>query len=219
MVVLESAETVHSMCSQATSTACTDASETDSARLITLSARSQVSLTRYMQDLRKYLQLHPATDLNSLSLTLATRRSTFPWRSSLVTSNIETLTEALTSGELNVTRVVPKSCNILVFTGQGAQYHKMGHALLATESAFSDSICRSEQILKDFGVSWSLMKELSRPEKETQLNNSKFGQPASTAVQLGLVELLRSWNLRPAAVVGHSSGEMAAAFAAGVVSQ
>lgn len=219
MVVLESAEVNQSSCSQAASTVCTDTTETDSHRLITFSARSEVSLTQFMQDLRKYLQLRPSTNLDSISLTLATRRSLFSWRSSLITSSVKTLTETLKSGELNITRVVQKPCNILVFTGQGAQYHQMGHSLLATESAFSDSIGRSEQMLKELGVSWSLTKELSRSEEETQLNKSKFGQPASTAVQLGLVELLRSWNIRPAAVVGHSSGEIAAAFAAGVVSQ
>ena len=59
---------------------------------------------------------------------------------------------------------------------------------------------------------------MSRDDSSTRLNDSKFGQPVSTAVQVALVDLLHSWNIHTAAVIGHSSGEIAAAYAAGAIS-
>ncbi|KAJ4396389.1 hypothetical protein N0V93_000608 [Gnomoniopsis smithogilvyi] len=219
MIVLESAESVQSSHGQAASEDCTQIFRTESPRLVALSAKSQVSLMEAVRDLQEYLQLHPSTNLNSLSLTLASRRSTFPWRYSVVVPDVDTLGRTLRSGELTYTRVPSRSCNVFVFTGQGAQYHQMGYHLLSAKSAFSESMNRSDRMLRDLGASWSLIEELSRSEKDTRLNNSIYGQPASTAVQLGLVELLQSWNVRASAVIGHSSGEIAAAFAAGILSQ
>ena len=65
---------------------------------------------------------------------------------------------------------------------------------------------------------WSIMEELTRPEEESYLQKAEFSQPLCTALQLGLIDLLDSWELKPIAVVGHSSGEIAAAYAAGYLS-
>lgn len=61
--------------------------------------------------------------------------------------------------------------------------------------------------------------EYLKNETESSINDPKFSQPICTALQVALVELLSSWSLHPKAVVGHSSGEIAAAFAAGAISQ
>jgi acyl transferase domain-containing protein/NADPH:quinone reductase-like Zn-dependent oxidoreductase len=61
-------------------------------------------------------------------------------------------------------------------------------------------------------------EELQRDEKTSRLTEPEFSQPACTALQIALVVLLRYWNIRPAAVIGHSSGEIAAAFCAGILS-
>lgn len=61
-------------------------------------------------------------------------------------------------------------------------------------------------------------EELDRPESESRVNDAEISQPACTAVQLALVSLLKSWGVAPATVTGHSSGEIAAAFAAGLIS-
>lgn len=51
----------------------------------------------------------------------------------------------------------------------------------------------------------------------SQIGKAEFSQPLCTAIQIVVVKLLRSWGIRPAAVVGHSSGEMAAAYACGAI--
>ncbi|KAL8910653.1 MAG: hypothetical protein Q9171_004069 [Xanthocarpia ochracea] len=63
------------------------------------------------------------------------------------------------------------------------------------------------------GCNWSLIEELSRAKDSSLLRNAYLAQPSCTAVQLALVDLLDSWNIRPDSVVGHSSGEIAAAYA------
>lgn len=57
----------------------------------------------------------------------------------------------------------------------------------------------------------TIIAELLRPEASSRINQAEFSQPLSTAIQLALVDLLRSLNLEPSVVLGHSSGEIAAA--------
>lgn len=58
-----------------------------------------------------------------------------------------------------------------------------------------------------------LPDELRQPQESSRLGEAELSQPVCTAVQVALVNLLRTWNVSPAAVVGHSSGEIAAAYA------
>jgi NADPH:quinone reductase-like Zn-dependent oxidoreductase/ubiquinone/menaquinone biosynthesis C-methylase UbiE len=63
-----------------------------------------------------------------------------------------------------------------------------------------------------------MAEQLDRPAPESRINDAEISQPACTAIQLALVVLLKSWGVTPTTVTGHSSGEIAAAFAAGLVS-
>lgn len=80
------------------------------------------------------------------------------------------------------------------------------------------TIIAAERFLSDLGATWSLTEELDKHEHGSRISDAELSQPACTAVQLALVVLLRSWDVIPAVVLGHSSGEIAAAFAAGLVS-
>ena len=66
--------------------------------------------------------------------------------------------------------------------------------------------------------SWSIVEELGKANEETNIFKAEYSQPLCTALQIGLVVLLDCWGLKPHAVVGHSSGEIAAAYAAGLIS-
>ncbi|UKZ74669.1 Type I Iterative PKS [Trichoderma virens FT-333] len=190
-------------------------------RLFPLSATSEHSLREAANDLTAYLKRRKDIRLDDLSHTLTGRRSQFQWRSSIVAEDVDSLIQSLSAKDLARSKVPNKVANAFVFTGQGAQWATMGHDLLqsAEDSAFARSISVSEELLKKFGAQWSLVEELSRDAASSRLNDSTYGQPASTAVQIALVDLLKSWNVLPAAVVGHSSGEIAAAYAAGAISQ
>lgn len=93
----------------------------------------------------------------------------------------------------------------------------MGSQLLATYPVFAESMERSENYLTHLGAYWQLLAELGKSDETSRINDATLSQPCSTAIQIALVDLLRSWGIRPAMVCGHSSGEIAAAYAAGVL--
>jgi acyl transferase domain-containing protein len=105
-----------------------------------------------------------------------------------------------------------------VFTGQGAQWHGMGRELLF-EAAFRESFRRSQSYLEELGCSWSLIGRLTDQKYQSSIQEAQFSQTLTTAVQIALVDLFASLGTEPNVVVGHSSGEIAAAYAAGHISQ
>jgi acyl transferase domain-containing protein len=83
---------------------------------------------------------------------------------------------------------------------------------------FKGSVVAADHYLKhELGCSWSALEELSHKEPASHLNLARFSQPLSTILQVALVELLKSWGIEPVAVIGHSSGEIAAAMFAGAI--
>src|SRR6185369_5125139 len=110
-----------------------------------------------------------------------------------------------------------------VFSGHGSQWWGMAQRLLAEEPRFREVIERCDEPLRPF-VAWSLVWELSAGEHESRVDaNSdrsslEVAQVALFAFQVALAELWRSWGVQPAAVIGHSMGEVAAAHVAGTLS-
>ena len=107
----------------------------------------------------------------------------------------------------------------IFYIGQGAQWAGMGRELLNNYPIFAHSMSSAELHLSSLGSDWSLLTELNKEPSESRINEAALSQPCCTAVQLGLVDLLRSWGIRPQTVCGHSSGEIAAAYAAGFISR
>ncbi|MCP4660673.1 MAG: acyltransferase domain-containing protein, partial [bacterium] len=103
-----------------------------------------------------------------------------------------------------------------VFPGQGSQWHGMGRELLAQESVFRRSIEASDGSIRRHG-GWSLREELTAGPEHSRLEEIDVTQPTILAYQVALAALWRSWGVEPAAVVGHSIGEMAASHVAGAL--
>ena len=191
----------------------------DGPQLFVLSARSEKALKDMIDLTIDWSVGHPNSRhlLADLSHTLV-RRSHLQWRHSSVASSLEELAENMYKTK-RATKVSSTSTRInYIFTGQGAQWFGMGRELLNTDSIFSDSFKTSEKILAKLGADWSLTNELNRSESESKFNDSRYGQPASTAIQIAMVDHLRSVGIVPNSVVGHSSGEIAAAYACGALS-
>ena len=92
----------------------------------------------------------------------------------------------------------------------------MGKALIEQSQLFENVLRKCEEVLAQLPdrPSWSIVDEIRKCPNESKIYDSLYSQPLCTALQLGLVILLRSWGISPAAVVGHSSGEIAAAYTA-----
>lgn len=96
----------------------------------------------------------------------------------------------------------------------------MGNSLINQSPLFKAVLVECERILATLPDKpyWSIIEELSKANDESRVHKSEFSQPLCTALQLGLTALWRSWGLVPKVVLGHSSGEIGAAYAAGLIS-
>lgn len=169
------------------------------------------------------------TNLDRLAYTLSEHRSRMLWRTFSVVADGP---ENQAGQSLSPSKPIRSSTEAglaFVFTGQGAQYADMGWDLVRYP-VFAETLRRIDEIYKSLGCTWSIfgkwygignkrlggyrlillfsIEELRRSEG---IDKPEYAQPLSTAVQIALVELLKSFGITPKAVAGHSSGEIAAA--------
>ncbi|KAL8947346.1 MAG: hypothetical protein Q9222_006365 [Ikaeria aurantiellina] len=156
------------------------------------------------------------TFLRNLAFTLGSKRSHLTWRSYAVVSTPVAIGDQIQN--LSSAPVKSKSSLTIgfVFTGQGAHWSSMGEGLLVYP-LFRQAMVNADRHLREMGCTWSLLDELRKPDEESNLGDPAQSQPKCTALQIALVKLLRSWSIEPAAVVGHSSGEIAAAYCSGAI--
>ncbi|SCF60018.1 hybrid polyketide synthase / nonribosomal peptide synthetase FtdB [Streptomyces sp. Cmuel-A718b] len=196
--------------------------------ILPLSARRPDALAEMAAGIRAELagDNGPAVALDDLGHTLAHRRQHLPERLAVVHSSRASLDEALAAHERGEPhpRVVHGRARdaadrrlVWVFTGMGPQWWGMGRQLLEEEPVFRDAVTACDRALREF-ADWSLVEELTAGESVSRMNETWLAQPANFAVQVGLAALWRSHGVRPDAVVGHSTGEIAAFHAAGVYS-
>lgn len=141
------------------------------------------------------------------------------WRLCLSSAYSEDLRDKLRERKFAESKVSSQPRIGFVFTGQGAQWARMGCGLMNSSTEYRESIKRAEKVLKALGASWSLTQELERDVKSSRIMSAEISQPACVAVQIALVDVLKAEGLTPSAVVGHSSGEIPAAYAAGSLDQ
>ncbi|KAH8810683.1 hypothetical protein F5884DRAFT_622925, partial [Xylogone sp. PMI_703] len=194
--------------------------------LFVLSANSAQALAAKATALASYLRENPETDLVRLSRTLF-RRGDFLFRAAFSAISAAQLIEKLEARIETLKKTVripaiPKSLppRILgVFTGQGAQWATMGKELYEASSVFRKAINRLQQSLDTLPDTdrpdWKLIDELSAPKETSRVGIATISQPICTALQIALVDTLHAAGVNFAAVVGHSSGEIAAAYTAG----
>ncbi len=104
-----------------------------------------------------------------------------------------------------------------VFSGMGPQWWGMGQQLYEREPVFAAFMRRADAAFQAVS-GWSILDEMRRDKATSRINQTVYAQPAIFVLQAGVLELLKSWGVRPAAVIGHSLGENASAYAAGVLS-
>ncbi|KAM3465179.1 hypothetical protein MY5147_009341 [Beauveria neobassiana] len=159
--------------------------------------------------------------LSSYAYTMGCRRSQFEWKAFLVSNSVSNLAEQMNRAEYTATRSSkhssPRLC--FLFCGQGSQWARMGLDLRCFP-VFWNSINSASWYLKTILASpFDLIEELCKDAADSALSSAHISQPATTAIQIAIVDLLQSLGIEPSFVVGHSSGEIAAAFACGAISR
>ena len=192
--------------------------------LVPLSARSDQALHAYAKEVREQLLASgdPERGVYDLAHTASLRRSHLPYRLALTgrtQRELVTLLGSFLDGEthpgLKTGRAPAKPDGLVfVFSGQGTQWAGMGRKLMDGEPVFRRAVNECYELFSTFGVRTSL----DALENDPDGAQPAVVQPAIFAIQVGLVALLGEWGIRPDAVTGHSFGEIAAAYAADILS-
>ncbi|OAR02799.1 hypothetical protein LLEC1_00193 [Akanthomyces lecanii] len=159
--------------------------------------------------------------LPNYAYTMGCRRSRLEWKTFYVANSISDLVEQMSQSEHPATRSTKQSSPRLcfLFCGQGSQWARMGLDLRSFPVFWNSLNSASWYLRTVLGSSFDLIEEISREAPDSVLSSAHISQPATTAIQIALVDLLQSLGIQPSSVVGHSSGEIAAAFACGAISR
>ncbi|RYP78219.1 hypothetical protein DL771_000696 [Monosporascus sp. 5C6A] len=199
-----------------------DAAPKDQLLVFPFSAASTKSLEARRQQISRLIEQSDGKGLSSLASAVGKRESKLRLRDFLLAtaSPKPALLEAAEDPDKPAQGAQPLPF-AFVFTGQGAQYAGMAKELLKRNARFLASIRELDQILQSLpsqhAPSWTLEQTILDPPDVSKVNDVTRSQPLCTAVQIALVELLRSWGVSPSAVIGHSSGEIAASYSAGLL--
>ncbi|KAI0442997.1 KR domain-containing protein [Xylaria telfairii] len=187
--------------------------------LLLFSAHDKTSLSR---NIEAHAKVADKYDLLDLSYTLGSRRTIHASKAFTVT-NHRALNTTFANVDSSFTFAEKKRGPPtvgFVFTGQGSQWPRMGAELINYSRCFLNSIRALDNALNELqdGPDWSIEEILLEHEETSPIHEAEYSQPICTAVQIALVDLLAEWGVRPVVTIGHSSGEMAAAYAAGFMS-
>lgn len=185
--------------------------------VLPFSAHNQASLLANMDALSRVAHKHSLADV---AYTLSAKRSRFSHRAYAVVDKNRIGESDLGLSQGTKVFSSPQALRVgFIFTGQGAQWHAMG-AELFEYVTFRETISFLDRVLAGLPhpAPWKLSDILTGNCDSELIQTPAVSQTLCTALQIGLVDLLASWGVRPAGVVGHSSGEMAAAYAAGSLS-
>ncbi|KAK3389414.1 hypothetical protein B0H63DRAFT_518643 [Podospora didyma] len=190
-------------------------------RVFMLSAKDEKAAQAMLINLKEYLATIDKENeeefLDNLAYTLGQRRSLLPWVSTFAGDSVETLADTIASGKIKPAKASTGPRLGFVYTGQGAQWWAMGRELIDVYPAFKAALLDCDSHLKKLGTRWNMIDELLRDAETSKVNELDYSTPVCVAVQIALTHLLRSWGIVPTAVTSHSSGEIAAAYAAGAL--
>ena len=195
------------------------------------SAASQESLTAYLTKFRGFLESNPDMHAPALAHDLFTRKSVLAYRAAFASGSVFELSKAIadvaddkvsgSTASYGSSRSQKPSI-LGVFTGQGAQWATMGRGLIEAMPLARTIMNGLDQSLRSLPEKerpkWALLEELSAADP-SRIRQAEISQPLCTAVQVMLVDLLLAAGVQFAAVVGHSSGEIGAAYAAGFLNK
>jgi acyl transferase domain-containing protein/thioesterase domain-containing protein/acyl carrier protein len=195
-------------------------------QLLLLSSRNSASLDVATSNLAHHLQAHSSQPLDEVAFTLMAGREAFEIRRALVASDAPSAAAQLEAQDpqrvLTGKAVREPTSLAFLFPGGGAQYAGMGAELYEKEPVYREAVDACLAVVQP-RLNVDLRRLMFPPPDEAaradkQLEAPSLALPALFAVEYALAMLLQSWGLLPAALIGHSAGEYAAACISGVFS-
>ncbi|MET9902384.1 SDR family NAD(P)-dependent oxidoreductase [Streptomyces sp. NPDC006446] len=188
-------------------------------RLFALSGRGEAAVRGQAARLARYLDEDVA--LPDVAHTLAHHRSHFERRAGVVAGDRDELRSRLDALATGRTPLAPPSAErtgkvAFVFAGHGGQWPGMGVELASESPAFHEELARIDEAVRRH-VGWSVVDVLRAPEEFAPFDRTEYLQPVLFAVNAALAAAWRALGVRPDAVIGHSLGEIAAAYSAGAL--
>ncbi|MEM9479834.1 MAG: beta-ketoacyl synthase N-terminal-like domain-containing protein [Verrucomicrobiota bacterium] len=194
--------------------------------ILPISAGSETSLENYARAYRDFLKGERDIDISEICYSAATHKNQHEEQICITGESRAEIRRRLsawlspardTTGIVTKKKAITNTAPVFVFTGQGAQWWAMGQELLEREPVFRATIEKIDAELSKL-ADWSLLEEMTRDQESSRINETNIAQPAIFALQVALAELWKSWGVEPEKVVGHSVGEVAAAYVAGAYS-
>lgn len=221
-VILESAESYLNNPLQGDSMyAISDFRPKDGSFVFPISAASQWSLKARRSQIFDLIQKIEPKAVEGLAFAYSTQASILPFRDYVLISTTPKPAVVEVDESVQPPQRVQRLPLAFVFTGQGAQYPCMGKELFSHNSVFRTTIRMLDETLQSLPTahapSWTLEQTILDSSATSMISHVTRSQPICTAVQIALVDTLYSWGLQPTAVVGHSSGEIAALYSAGLL--
>ena len=197
--------------------------------VLTLTAHSEFALhamaTRHAKWMKENADHERVKE--DICWSLNTRRSQFPYRLAVVFESLQSVAASLElfaenkqgwEHHLAQGKVTSEQLKVaFVFGGQGSNWSGMGRQIFEKEPHFQLTVRKISNITKVLGETWSMENEFSQHGNDLSLRGNIIGQTATFAIQYATAKLLESWGIVPAAVIGHSLGELTASCVAGVL--
>jgi amino acid adenylation domain-containing protein/non-ribosomal peptide synthase protein (TIGR01720 family) len=190
-------------------------------KLLTLSAKTEHALLRYIEDLKTFIQQEPSVNPADMSYTTQVGRKSFLYRKSIVYRDKQELSTLLDPDKLKKQLIKSRDKNnaiVFMFSGAGSQYVNMGKDLYENEPFFKAEMDKGFAILEK--LSGENYKDIFYPASpdDLRINNMLHTQPAIFLFGYSLARLLMHWKITPQFMIGHSIGEYVAACLSGVFS-
>ncbi|HEY1354348.1 MAG TPA: SDR family NAD(P)-dependent oxidoreductase [Ktedonobacteraceae bacterium] len=194
-------------------------------QVLALSARHPQALAALAQSYLQMLSTPEQPPLSDLCFSAAMRREHHTQRLGIVAQSAADLSEKL-QAFLNAqphagvaAGSVPVGATpgvTFVFAGNGPQWWGMARQLLNEHTLFRATLEQCDRLLTPY-TGWSLLSELLAGEAHSRMDHTDVAQTALFAIQVALAAVWKSWGIEPEAVIGHSVGEIAAAYVAGIL--
>lgn len=184
--------------------------------LLAISAKSAEALAALRASWIELLS-RDGCDMAAICQTAALRRAVHRWRLAVVGSDRARLMESLRNAQLPIASCahgIPRIA--FVFPGQGSQWLGMGREMMAQSKVFRATVQEWSEACRDY-LDIDIARALAAGDN-TWLSRLDYLQPALVAFEVAMARVWQSFGIEPAAVIGHSMGEVAAAYIAGALS-